>query len=150
MVWTCAEEGEGTYWAKCVEDGAARLEEKSKSRESVWNTVKEDIKIVGIPSEEERDRVRWRQMIHCDDPYREQPEKKEVKKLLLRYLAFHLYFLLFNSMILMSRFQIQTQFKKNPKTIRTCSSNKAVLYIFWWNVRGRGDMLYYNLLTVVV
>lgn len=88
-------------------------------------------------------------MIRCDDPYREQPEKKEVKKLLSRYLAFHLYFLLFNSMILMSRSQIQAQFKKKRKNIRTYSSNKAVLFIFWWDARG-GDMLYYNLLTVVV
>lgn len=35
--------------------------------------------MVGITSEEERNRVRSRQMIRCDDPYREQPEKKKLK-----------------------------------------------------------------------
>lgn len=79
MVWTCAKEGEWTDWTKDVEDGAARQEEKSKTPESVWNIVKEDIKMVGITSEEERNRVRSRQMIRCDDPYREQPEKKKLK-----------------------------------------------------------------------
>ena len=31
-------------------------------------TVKEDMKLVGVREKDAEDRVRWRQMIRCDDP----------------------------------------------------------------------------------
>lgn len=44
------------------------------------DAVKEDVEMVGVPEQEARGRVRWRQSIRCVDPWSEQPEEQEEEK----------------------------------------------------------------------
>lgn len=39
--------------------------------------VKKDMKLVGVREEDAEDRVRWRRMICCCDPGRDQPKGNE-------------------------------------------------------------------------
>lgn len=41
------------------------------------DVVKEDIKVGCVREEEAKDKVRWRQLIRCGDPCRDNPEKEE-------------------------------------------------------------------------
>lgn len=44
------------------------------------DTVKEDVKMVGVPEQEARDRVRWTQVMRCVDPGSEQVKEQEEEK----------------------------------------------------------------------
>lgn len=39
---------------------------------------KEDLRVLGVSEEDAEDRIRWRGIIYCCDPRREQPLKEEV------------------------------------------------------------------------
>lgn len=41
---------------------------------------KEDMKMVGVPEQVQKDRVRWRQMMRCVDPGSERPKEQEEEK----------------------------------------------------------------------
>ena len=61
------------YWEKDVGDGAARQEEKRRS----VDVVREDMQVAGVTEEDAEARKRWKRMIRCGDPKREQPKEEE-------------------------------------------------------------------------
>ena len=48
------------YWEKDAEYGAARPEEKRKTKEEVYDVVREDMQVAGETEEDVEDRKRWR------------------------------------------------------------------------------------------
>lgn len=68
MDWACAEEGQCIYWTKDAADGAARQEKRERPQRRFKDVVNEDIQRVGITENDDRDRVRWKEMIRCGDP----------------------------------------------------------------------------------
>lgn len=70
MVWACAEDRCRVYQEENAEDGAATQEEKGQERpkKRFMDTVREDMREVGVTEEDAVNRVRWGRMIHCGDP----------------------------------------------------------------------------------
>ena len=55
---------------------------RGRPKRRFMDVVKEDMKVVGVREEDAEDRVRWRQLIRCGDPWREKPKGKEEEEVL--------------------------------------------------------------------
>ena len=68
MVWTCTEEDSEYVGRMMMGFKLPDRRPKGRPKRRFMDVVKEDMKLVGVRDEDEEDRVRWRQMIHCGDP----------------------------------------------------------------------------------
>lgn len=62
LVWTCAKK---LQWAKGEYEG---IKKTQRPKRILMDVMKEDLQRIAVPEQGVIDRVRWRQMTHCEDP----------------------------------------------------------------------------------
>lgn len=87
MVETHSEEGHRIHQYKNSQVGVARMEDQKKTKMK----IKEDPRVVGVDTEDTRDRLRCRRMICCGDPEMEQltGKKEEAVKIFMCEQYYH-------------------------------------------------------------
>lgn len=79
MVWMCTRKRWWIIWENDVEDGAADRK-KGRLQRGFIDLMKEDMKRIGV-TEEDKKKVKWKQMICCNDLIKEKDKKtRSLKK----------------------------------------------------------------------